>query len=178
MRVFCFYIMLLLLGCSGCKEGALSPKEELPPATQEGLNTFGCLVNGEVWVPKPSINPAIHKLSYEYLKKEEYFQISATRFFNNNGIGVRQLITITINEGMTTTGNYILDSPDKRKAKYVDLESGCRHLTDMTQTGTLEITKLDTVNHIIAGTFEFTVWTEGCDTIRVTDGRFDIKYQQ
>lgn len=25
--------------------------EQLPPATQEGKNTFGCLINGNVWVP-------------------------------------------------------------------------------------------------------------------------------
>jgi len=25
--------------------------EQLPPATQTGANTFGCLLNGEAWTP-------------------------------------------------------------------------------------------------------------------------------
>src|SRR5690606_10158538 len=30
--------------------------EKLPPATQEGKNTFGCLVDGKAWVTRSSID--------------------------------------------------------------------------------------------------------------------------
>ena len=40
----------LLLIASSCKKE--SNKDKLPPATQTGENTFGCLVNGKVFVPK------------------------------------------------------------------------------------------------------------------------------
>ncbi|MEM1406716.1 MAG: hypothetical protein AAGG59_08080 [Bacteroidota bacterium] len=30
--------------------------------------------------------------------------------------------------------------------------------------------------YIVSGTFEFTTALNGCDTIRVTDGRFDLNY--
>ena len=53
MKSIIFSILLLasILQFSGC--GLLpTPKEELPPITQEGKNTFGCLVNGKVWLPK------------------------------------------------------------------------------------------------------------------------------
>ena len=33
----------------GCKKNELNA---LPPETQVGANTFGCLVNGKAWVPK------------------------------------------------------------------------------------------------------------------------------
>lgn len=38
---------------AGCKKN--KPKtelEKLPPITQTGANTFGCLVNGRTWIPK------------------------------------------------------------------------------------------------------------------------------
>jgi len=41
--------------------------------------------------------------------------------------------------------------------------------------GQLTLTRLDEQAGIIAGTFEFTIAKPGCDTIRVTDGRFDKK---
>lgn len=41
--------------------------------------------------------------------------------------------------------------------------------------GTLNITRPDRSAGIIAGTFEFTLAQPGCDTIKVTQGRFDKK---
>lgn len=40
----------------------------------------------------------------------------------------------------------------------------------------VNITKFDTQNRIIAGTFEYTLYKPGCDTVRITQGRFDVKY--
>lgn len=42
-------------------------------------------------------------------------------------------------------------------------------------SGTLTITRLDQQAGIIAGTFSFTLAQPGCDTIKVTQGRFDKK---
>ncbi|MDO7874291.1 hypothetical protein Q5H93_06065 [Hymenobacter sp. ASUV-10] len=42
-------------------------------------------------------------------------------------------------------------------------------------TGQLTLTRLDEQAGIISGTFDFTIAKPGCDTIRVTDGRFDKK---
>ena len=41
--------------------------------------------------------------------------------------------------------------------------------------GTLTITHLDLATGIIAGTFDFKLAKLGCDTLRVTQGRFDGK---
>jgi hypothetical protein len=44
-------LLLLLTSSSNCiKSGSYTPT--LPPATQEGKNTCGFLVNGKVWLPK------------------------------------------------------------------------------------------------------------------------------
>lgn len=35
-----------------CKKNDVITVDQLPPATQTGAGTFGCLLNGVVWVPK------------------------------------------------------------------------------------------------------------------------------
>ncbi|HYG02765.1 MAG TPA: hypothetical protein VD927_09980 [Chryseosolibacter sp.] len=54
MRHLSHILLAFLTGCNGCKldDPQPAPKtelEKLPPATQEGKNTFGCLVNGMAW---------------------------------------------------------------------------------------------------------------------------------
>lgn len=59
---------------------------------------------------------------------------------------------------------------------------GCYYLTDTVQLGKIEILKFDIPNKIISGKFEMTFyrslsWSNpDCDTIYITDGRFDVKY--
>jgi hypothetical protein len=45
------FIFFVLLGSSCRKNKPNNPLEELPPETQTGANTFGCLVNGQVFKP-------------------------------------------------------------------------------------------------------------------------------
>lgn len=174
MKVFCFYIILMLVVCSSCKTDILSPKEELPAATQEGLNTFGCLVNGEVWIPKRIYN----KLEYFYYENDGSFNVTAYKKIGSNDIN--QELGFGVLEGLIAEDSYILSNLETTKsmAGFNNYNLNCYYETNPKQAGTLSIIKLDTANHIIAGTFEFTVWTEECDTIKVTDGRFDIKYRQ
>lgn len=49
-------LIILLANADGCKDDP-KPKtelEKLPPATQEGKHTFGCLVDGKAWVTRVS----------------------------------------------------------------------------------------------------------------------------
>ena len=52
MRIF-FIISLFLFLTAACTktddDAPAGPLDELPPATQTGANTFGCLINGEPW---------------------------------------------------------------------------------------------------------------------------------
>ncbi|XKW97767.1 hypothetical protein R8G64_04520 [Tenacibaculum maritimum] len=47
-------LVLTLFSCSKKDEPKLIPLQQLPPATKVGANTAGCLVNGEVYLPKGS----------------------------------------------------------------------------------------------------------------------------
>jgi hypothetical protein len=60
MKKYYFILALILLSQTACKKdkhinGTGTPppqQQQLPPITTEGKNTFGCLVNGEVWLPE------------------------------------------------------------------------------------------------------------------------------
>jgi len=42
-------LVLITLAAVQCKKNTL--EEQLPPITTTGANTFGCLVNGNTWLP-------------------------------------------------------------------------------------------------------------------------------
>jgi len=44
-------ISFFLLSSSCKKNKPTNPVDQLPPETQTGANTFGCLINGEVFKP-------------------------------------------------------------------------------------------------------------------------------
>jgi hypothetical protein len=50
------------------------------------------------------------------------------------------------------------------------------YLTSITSTGELTLKKFDTVNQIASGTFWFTAVNNNGDTVKVTDGRFDVRF--
>ncbi len=52
-------------------------------------------------------------------------------------------------------------------------------ITNIQYTGKVEITRIDTVNNIISGTFEFSAINlyNTPQPITITDGRFDVKIQ-
>jgi hypothetical protein len=46
--------------------------------------------------------------------------------------------------------------------------------------GSVNVTKLDTANKIMSGTFSFNLYTyigQDLDSVVITDGRFDLKFQ-
>ena len=48
-------LLAALLGLSQCQKkdaGPAKPEDQLPPATQTGAGTFGCLLNGQPWTPQ------------------------------------------------------------------------------------------------------------------------------
>jgi len=164
-----FVLLLALVGCSLFSKSS-DPVEQLPPVTQEGRNTFGFKLNGAIWLPGGGQGP----LSANY---------DATYRGGSLGIGAN-LINNTTNQfisfggnNIRSTGDYILASgPDLPGAVFIDHKLGCEYHQDTDSvTGHFVLHKLDLVNGIIAGTFEFTFYTPGCSTISITEGRFDIK---
>ncbi|WP_394354461.1 DUF6252 family protein [Hymenobacter polaris] len=86
-----------------------------------------------------------------------------------------QSIALASND-VRKTGSYSLSNSQRSLASYTDYKR-CRWTTGDSATtyrrGTLTITRLDLKAGIVSGTFNFTLYKPGCDTICVTQGRFD-----
>jgi hypothetical protein len=165
-KIIPLLFITLLAACEGCKDDP-TPKtelEKLPPATQEGKNTFGCLVNGKAWVTETSIDAVV---AYQL----DILQISACLNDKERddcmsfyAFGDRSVEVINLAQNQNAGVGF--DSA----------ETNCIYPSENAISGNLSITKLDETKLIISGTFEFTTVISGCDTIKVTDGRFDLTY--
>ena len=171
---FTFFSFILFLSFS-CEKDLFNPKppNELPPATMTGEGTFGCLVNGEVWRPYIEDDPFESRI---YAKHDrgwpdcDQLFVSGTRNLTKNDVTIFQ--SMSINSWCPELGaNKITFS----KGRYRDLEGCGEYYLDTLSPHILYITKLDTINYIASGTFELTVINDDCkDTIKITEGRFDV----
>jgi hypothetical protein len=167
-------LILLLMKCSGC-DVLPTPKEELPPITQEGKNTFGCLVNGKVWLPKGNNETSNLDLSYDPLFNKGTFDLRTYRYPDDSNWN--QYFNL-FSDSISSVGNYPLLKKSNQALYYSD-SKGCNFSTtdkSVTWEGQLIISKFDLSRQIIAGTFEFKIYKPDCDTIKVTQGRFDLKF--
>ncbi len=170
MRRFFYIVMLVLLtGFESCDD-IIDPKtelEKLPPATQEGKSTFGCLVNGKAWVTNSSTDALADYQSGS-------LQIGAGIHERERQQGMILAVLSGVGEGLS----YDLTNDPQYEAKFSSKHSTglCFYDDNNTLSGNLTITKLDQTKLIISGVFYFTTFVSGCDTIKVTDGRFDILY--
>ena len=192
-----FYLIFLvpLLFVASCKENDISP-DTLPPITQEGLNTFGCYIDGELLVPKDGkpgfgsgrtakgLKIYYRKDSLTNSLKPPYFAILASNYIDNKG----DLIYIYI-PSLTTVGDYNInesngqegiDSPPNPHvlANVYDSENGFKRYLSFNHSGKVIVTRFDTINTIYSGTFSLKMVDAETksDTISVTEGRFDINW--
>jgi hypothetical protein len=173
-------IITAALALNSCKKDP-TKNAVLPEATQEGKNTVGFILNDEVWVPYGkcrTFGDPCEKISarYGFPDAEEFgigFQFTRERekadksstltIYNKIGANITSLgnkiDSIGVNfRGENSSGN--IDS-------YTRLQKGSKFI----------ITKLDTINKIISGEFEFILNedTGSGKQIILKNGRFDLK---
>ncbi|GAA3932842.1 hypothetical protein [Hymenobacter algoricola] len=177
-------LALGILSISACKKDKNDPNG-LPPATQEGKNTAGFLLDGQPWLPEWKTNLSVNSpvdASWQRTVKGRSLRFGFTRqndsesnhldFFVPH---IRQTGTFELNQPASPTlgdrnpayGIYVMakEVPDRL------------FLTSPTATGTLTVTRFDTVAHIVSGTFELTVQEgKSQETHSVTEGRFDLRF--
>ena len=169
----------LLLG--GC--GKDDPTDGLPPATQVGANTGGCLLDGSRFVAKGTagslLSNPIAALSGGFQNNDKYSVMlrgETPRGIAYVGLFVRaQAVgTYPLNQKTSIAGG-TQNSLDCGWVSFSD--SNELYLTDPRHTGRLTITLANQNAGISAGTFEFTAVSDqdSTKTIAVTHGRFDLK---
>jgi hypothetical protein len=172
---YSFYALALVFGLIihvvGCKKS--NQPTALPPITDEGKNTFGFMMYGSLWVPYVPCSYFGYpswQLSYDTRPVDSsralpiFFRLtarneSATAYFN-----IETYYPFFVSQ----TGN-IIDSLLISYGEYqCYLRRGSPHY--------FNITKLDTVNKVVAGEFAFLMYTFNLnDSLLVTHGRFDFQ---
>jgi hypothetical protein len=178
------YILLfaLISTFANCKKTKVEPTEleKLPPITQTGANTFGCLVDGVAWLPngtKPQNGGPNIQVYVDPTFQGGKFAITGHKYnIPNSDISVGSSIctssgVFNFNNNLNGAGYYktILGSLPCRIGSS---DSG------IYKSGFLNISKYDLSTGIFSATFEFKLYNSQSlcgDTIRVTNGRFDVK---
>ncbi|PRY08388.1 hypothetical protein CLV24_12175 [Pontibacter ummariensis] len=166
-------LLLLCLSLLACKKD--KNEEVMPNYSMNGSNTFAAYVNGELWLPKgrPSTFQKNFDITYDPAYKGGTLNIAAYRKISDNPSEYEHVIIAMAQADHE--GVYTFDNPEISGVRFYNQECEYDKSPEVYREGQLEITKLDLQNGIIAGKFEFTLTKPGCDTIRVTEGRFDKK---
>lgn len=171
----------MLLSFEGCKKDV----DELPPASQDGTNTFGAKLNGQLWVPQGfGVAPTASILEARFADGGSSVVINARNFGssptetefeiylkNISGTGSFLLNQTTDNyPGQSASYGYYIERRFTPKDEWI---------TGTSYGGSVQVTKFDVANKIISGTFEFKAanTANASQFITVTDGRFDVKIQ-
>jgi hypothetical protein len=161
-----------------CKKDKYTPPNVLPPVTQEGKNTLGFKVDGEIWVPYYEC-PAFSSLNCgelsasagNYLITEFSLKINAGRWFGNTN--TRLLIETYPNQAISSTG----DKSDSVEVHfYGDNNKIYGEHYYPGRVKRFEVTNFDTTNKVVSGIFDFTLYKSSEDSIKITEGRFDLKF--
>ena len=180
MKTLCFIIALFMVTLLSCKKQPVDQLSLLPPATQTGANTFGCLVNGKAFLPRSGSSLIVRKnfaCTYSYTENGYVFNVGASRDLgggSSDDVGIAT-DSLKIGEGETLSLTKYFTPGQAFGAYDLNLSS---YTTNANTTGQLTITHLDTVKHIVSGIFQFKAVSKGGDTVKVTNGRFDVHYPQ
>lgn len=174
-------LLILFFSFNSCskQDDCDNPVDCLPPATQIGANTAGCLVNGEVLVPSGRSLGSGSVLHSQYLYYQETFIFSiGLNDRNKNQFVSISTKNVELKEGIL----YILTtaSPNSSSGIYVRGLSGSENgfVTNETSIGELKISRIDISNRIVSGTFWFDAMNGNGEIVEVREGRFDVHYQQ
>ncbi|MEN1785613.1 MAG: hypothetical protein AAGF77_10785, partial [Bacteroidota bacterium] len=148
-------LLLTLGGCDNKDDDPDNPVDALPPITQSGAQTLGCLIDGEPFVPD-SFGSGRPSAFYQFV--DGAFTLGMSGSSRNGGsltsIDVGALDIESLNEGtfLLKTRNSGSFDGEYRLGGGIDEQAG----TTDTNPGTLTITRFDQEVGIISGVFEFT----------------------
>jgi hypothetical protein len=183
------FVLLTMMVSTGCLKDLFDAK--LPDATTTGAHIFGCKVNGKSWIPDGShslfVSVGALSAGISQWQGRKFLHISARKDpsiinkeegdsyddMNFDVILPANPGELIINETCTSCG---LACPYSSLRCFVKgLTNGGCYMTTSTHTGKIQFSRIDTLNGIVSGTFEFSaIDTDTGKTINVTDGRFDV----
>lgn len=196
---FMVWIVLGMLGAIGivsCRKENENPVLTLPEKTQSGKNTFGFLLDQSVWtnygkVCFPFAGGCRENLRGVYVTGFGSVDLSADKVLSANGSWSQQdNLSLALETRFRGTGVYDIAQGDEisvglRQASRTGTEREYL-LSSVRPTFRIQLTRLDTVQRILSGEFsgvlfrrlsEFGFDTSPTDSLVISAGRFDIRYE-
>jgi hypothetical protein len=174
---YLFLLLLLPALCwTACEKSIFNPQpaaKVLPPITTTGAGTFGCKINGEVFLHTPK--PFDDHITVYYDDFRDYFYLNATESIGGQYNRTMHLYVHEIlSEGIYQFHDLNYTSYNDSCMTIFGLDKDQLLLDELNQ---MEIIHFDPEARIISGIFQFTVVSEVCqDTFRITEGRFDMPW--
>lgn len=191
-------LILLIAACGNddIPKPTPEPQPTLPPITSNGSGTFGAMINGEVWVPKYHTTWGADL----YTPRAGYMEIDLTNlglYQGSFGFAAGQhfpetntdVILNFFVDTIYTTGEYEFTSfiiPNEYSTYYKkyrrdnndnDNPYDAFYFINNPSVNKLNLTRLDTINNIVSGTFEVDlIDTITGDIMEIREGRFDLIY--
>ncbi len=168
-------IFITALTLSSCDKDNDKPEiEKLPPVTQTGANTFGCLLDGQAFLPGGGTNPL--DCVYQYTNGGYYFALQGNKRDSENNLF--DISVGTINLQIEENNTYQLkDNQNGNAVGRFSISGVPRFTSSNTYNGEVKITKLDKKNQIVSGTFWFDVLHPFTgQVVKIREGRFDMEY--
>lgn len=190
-KILLFLTILSLMACSNDDATPQDPFAQLPPETQTGANTFGCIINNQVFYPRDGtgtlFNPGGRGLilwgdpsvpigigNYGEIEINNYQDAKPA---NSMLIHLQDLNQIGVGEYVWKESNF-QSSIDGLMQNYVyakifdESVNGWRYYGSYENSGKLYITKY---NNIVSGNFNGKLrLLNGTQEIEILNGRFDI----
>jgi hypothetical protein len=180
-------LLFTTFALSCCNKDDDQPKtelEKLPPATQTGANTAGCLVNGVAFLPKGYV--VTGNLFCNYIDGEDFVLAISDRTMQgssdimrvvsfgsqnqnlHDNVGTIFQLGQNNNDDNSKYGNYIIYNNDN--------SSEINYETTSLVRGEFKITYHNYNNAILSGTFWFDAINSNGEIVKVREGRFDKHY--
>lgn len=170
--ILTFALLIVFIACDKDDNKPKTELEKLPPATQTGAQTFGCLIDGKAFIPAKFGSNA-PRAFYQFVGSSYTLGISAGK---GGGTELQNVIFGGVDIAALNEYSYSLKSQQSGNFFALYNLNTITKSTNDEIPGTLKITHFDNTNFIISGKFEFSVIDNNGKQINITDGRFDLNF--
>ncbi|WP_431110831.1 hypothetical protein [Winogradskyella poriferorum] len=175
-RISLLLLSFLLLSATSCNnddDNNCQGIDCLPPATQTGEGTFGCLVNGVPFVD----NSGFFNCFYQLVDGEYYFGIGSDKEL----LPITQIIILSWMQEIEIGTTIELESRNNGNFfSEIAFDCFCPNATTTDGLdGNITFTEFNINSNIVSAIFEFTVIDPSTGTVyEITEGRFDSFFTQ
>lgn len=170
-------LAVFVLGCAKKRRNAVpATTGPLPAATQKGANVLACYLDTTPYIIQDDGNP----LDFEAGADSYTFFISGCPPPFITYWQALHFLELEVYYGDKVGVPYAANDTFHVKVEY-EVDSACYYIgyddiDVLACGGSVTLTKFDQANRIVSGVFDAKFAIPGCDTVTMSDGRFDFSY--